>query len=195
MITEAAYQNASALLNIEPAIIKTVAEVESHGSGFLTNGKCKILFEPHIFWKRLQARNINPTVIQKDNEDILYPTWGERPYGKNLAQWDRLARARKINVDAANESASWGKFQILGENYKAAGFNLIQNFVDAMCATEDAHLLAFINFVKSKGLVTALQNKDWAAFAKGYNGNGYKKNEYDVKLKEAYERFKQKSPM
>jgi hypothetical protein len=38
-------------------------------------------------------------------------------------------------------------------------------------------------------LLAALQSHDWAAFAKGYNGPGYAKNAYDVKLAEAYERF------
>lgn len=191
MITETAYLNAAASLNIEPSIIKTVAEIESHGAGFLTNSMCKILFEPHVFWKRLQVHHIDPKPLQKDNADILYQTWGERPYGKNLAQWDRLNRARKINVDAANESASWGKFQIMGENFKEAGFTTISNFVDAMQVSEDAHLLAFVNFIVSKKLVGALRSKDWAAFAKGYNGKSYKKNNYDVKLQQAYERFSQ----
>ena len=35
----------------------------------------------------------------------------------------------------------------------------------------------------------ALQKKDRAAFAKTYNGKGYKKNDYDSKLKNAYDKF------
>lgn len=190
MITESAYTSAANELQIEPAIIKAIAEVESHGAGFLTNGKAKILFEPHVFWKQLQARHIDPVILQKDNDDILYQTWGSRPYGLLIAQWDRLTRARKINVDAANESASWGKFQIMGCNYAESGFSSIQNFVDAMCATEDAHLLAFVNFVMSKGLVEKLKEKNWAAFAERYNGRKYKENKYDTKLAAAYERIK-----
>lgn len=34
-----------------------------------------------------------------------------------------------------------------------------------------------------------LKNKDWAAFAKGYNGPEYAVNKYDVKMKDAYERY------
>jgi hypothetical protein len=31
-------------------------------------------------------------------------------------------------------------------------------------------------------------NKDWAKFARGYNGPGYAQNAYDVKLAQAYEK-------
>lgn len=36
----------------------------------------------------------------------------------------------------------------------------------------------------------ALRNKDWATFARCYNGSGYAVNKYDEKLKAAYEKFK-----
>jgi hypothetical protein len=35
----------------------------------------------------------------------------------------------------------------------------------------------------------ALKKQDWAAFAKAYNGPGYKANKYDTKLAEAYQHF------
>jgi hypothetical protein len=35
----------------------------------------------------------------------------------------------------------------------------------------------------------ALQDRDWAAFAKAYNGKGYAKNKYDEKLAAAYKKF------
>lgn len=190
MISEETYTKAANELQIEEAAIKAVAEVESNGSGFLANGKCKILFEPHIFWKRLIAHGIKPESFQKGNEDILYQTWGERPYGSNITQWDRLTRARKINIGAANESASWGKFQIMGENFKEARFSSVANFVTAMQVDENQHLLAFIEFIKSKDLIEVLRIKDWSTFALVYNGKGYKKNGYDVKLQKAYDGFK-----
>jgi hypothetical protein len=45
------------------------------------------------------------------------------------------------------------------------------------------------NFIKSAGLIDEIQNKDWAGFAKKYNGPAYAQNQYDVKLASAYERF------
>lgn len=34
-----------------------------------------------------------------------------------------------------------------------------------------------------------LQRKDWAGFARGYNGPGYAKNRYDIKLANAYKKY------
>ncbi len=59
-----------------------------------------------------------------------------------------------------------------------------------MSEDEDKHLDAFVNFVKSdKNLLKALQDKDWAAFAKSYNGPDYAKNKYDEKIKSAFDTF------
>ncbi|MCW8039807.1 N-acetylmuramidase domain-containing protein, partial [Acinetobacter entericus] len=49
-----------------------------------------------------------------------------------------------------------------------------------------SQLDAMCRYIKVNGLVNALKNKDWKAFARGYNGSGYAKNNYDVKLANAY---------
>lgn len=87
------------------------------------------------------------------------------------------------------KSASWGKFQIMGFNYKAAGFEDVGAFVDAMKVSEDAQLQAFVNVVKSFGLADKLRRRDWAGFARGYNGENYKINRYDEKLATAYRKY------
>src|SRR6187551_2010118 len=99
MITEKAFNDSAALIGVEPAVIKAVAEVESSGDGFLPDGQVKVLFEPHVFWKELLKRNISPALIL-GNSDILYEKWGSKPYGKNSAQPERLKRAIAINRDA-----------------------------------------------------------------------------------------------
>ena len=189
MITEKAFNDSAILLGVEPAVIKAVAEVESSGDGFLPTGHPKILFEPHVFWAELKKRGIDPKTITGAS-DILYPKWGIGKYAKTSAQPDRLKRAISINKDAALSSASWGKFQIMGYNWQLSGFATLDAFIAAMHIDEDQHLHAFINFVKNKNLVDELQRKDWAGFALGYNGSGYKQNKYDEKLAAAYNKFK-----
>jgi hypothetical protein len=76
----------------------------------------------------------------------------------------------------------------MGFNYKLAGFTVIQDFINAMYKSEAFQLMAFINFIKNTGLKKPLQEKDWVAFAKGYNGRNYAKNNYDVKIQKAYEK-------
>jgi len=90
----------------------------------------------------------------------------------------------------ALNSASWGKFQILGINSKLAGHQDLSSFITAMHKSERAHLDAFCAFVRSKKLVTALQTHDWAAFAFGYNGRGYAEKHYDRRIKEEFDRAK-----
>ncbi len=69
---------------------------------------------------------------------------------------------------------------------KACGCDTVQDFINAMYKSEDEHLRLFMNFINATGLIVALRKKDWAAFAKGYNGAGYKVNRYDTRLKNAY---------
>ena len=54
---------------------------------------------------------------------------------------------------------------------------------------EGEQLKAFVKFIQSKNLDEALKNKDWAKFARGYNGAGYEANQYDLKLEEKYNDF------
>jgi len=67
-----------------------------------------------------------------------------------------------------------------------AGFATVEEYVEKMYESEYQQLLAFCSFLKGTGIVDPLRKKDWAAFARRYNGPGYKKNKYDVKLRQAY---------
>lgn len=54
---------------------------------------------------------------------------------------------------------------------------------------EREHLKAFGKFLEVNKLIPHLQERNWAKFAEGYNGAGYKLNNYDEKLKAAYHWF------
>jgi hypothetical protein len=91
-----------------------------------------------------------------------------------------------LDPDAAFAAASYGAFQILGQNFKACGFASSFEFVLAQCQTEGAQLLAFVSFLKANGLDDELRSNNWAGFARGYNGSAYAANQYDVKLARAF---------
>lgn len=191
MITEQQYAQAAATLGCEVAAIKAVNKVEANGNGFLANGKPKILFEGHVFWKQLLALKIDPRPLQKGNEDVLYPTWNikiVRPYYK-MDQYARLEKAKAIHKDAALKSASWGAFQVMGFNHKTCNYSTVSAFVNAQ-ADEGNQLLCFCNYLKNTQLSVNLRHLDWAGFARGYNGPEYAKNRYDSKLRKAYELFR-----
>lgn len=188
MITEQKYREVAKELGIEVAVIKAVAEVESRGNGFMTNGEPTILFEPHVFWRVLKAKGIDPNKYTKGNTDILYPKFKTGHYGKTSEQHGRLQRAVKIDRDSALMAASWGKFQVLGENYKSLGYKTIQEFINDAYRNEDSHLDMFVRYVKVNNLVRYLKTKDWESFSRGYNGKSYAVNKYPQKLKAAYAR-------
>ena len=66
-------------------------DVETRGSGFDDKGRPRILFERHKFWKYC-----TPAQRQKAPDDICNKVPGG--YGKASEQYDRLARAMKINA-------------------------------------------------------------------------------------------------
>lgn len=190
-------EQTAARLGLEPCLLSAVCHVEARGDGFLPDGRPKILFEPHIFWKELRKRNYNPQKLltradvrraHGDISDILYQKWGARPYGTVNAQWGRLNRARAINEEAALCSASWGAFQIMGFNYDDCGYDSVFDFVADMSTGYSAQLSALGAFLRANGLIAPLKARDWAAFALGYNGPGYAKNRYDTELRQAYEK-------
>ncbi|MFC0181556.1 Protein of unknown function [Pseudarcicella hirudinis] len=188
-ITEAQFQQVANKSGIEVATIKAVNEVEAAGNGFFQDGRPKILFEGHIFWKQLKKKGINPESVQAGNEEVLYPVRDQKKYLKGVKEYDRLNKAIAIDEEAALSSASWGAFQIMGFNFKPAGFSNVKAFVDAMKKDEFEQLKAFSNFITALNLNVNLANHDWKGFAFSYNGKEYLKNKYDSKLKAAYEKF------
>jgi hypothetical protein len=185
-ISEEAFARAAKLLGCEVAAIKAVTEVEGAGQGMLANGKPRILFEPHIFWKQLSAKGIDPNQYAEKNSNILYPAWKAGNYGPSSGQHDKLAKAMAIDGEAALMSASWGVFQVMGFLYKESGFATVQEFANAMGKGEDEQLMAFARLLAATGLDDKIRQRDWAAFARQYNGPAYTKNKYDEKLKKAY---------
>ena len=182
-LTQADVESVAASLHVEPLVIWAVAQVEAGpgDQGFLADGRPNILFEAHIFHQL--------TGGQWDSEfpNISSPKWDPSLYGAAGAhQYGRLASAIPLDREAALQSASWGLFQILGENYAQVGFAGIDDFVAAMCESEGKHLAAFAAFCTTNNLTRFLQAHDWQDFALGYNGAGAAANNYAQRLADAY---------
>lgn len=174
--------------NLEIAVVKAVQEVEAGGRGFAGND-IKLLFEGHVFWKQLKAVGIDPNSVLAGNEDILHPKYiaGNKLY--KLNQMSRLNKAIQINASAAHESASYGLFQIMGFHWKSLGFSSPKSFYDYLSVSEGNQLDCFGKFLEKNNLLIPLRQKNWAKFARGYNGPAYATNKYDIKLEKAYQKF------
>jgi hypothetical protein len=174
------YEDAATQLAAEINAIKAVAQVETMGNAFDNLGRPTILFERHHFHRHTGGK------YDVSNPVVSAETSGG--YGKFSTQYTKLEEAYRLDADAALKSASWGRFQIMGSNHVASGFTSVRGFVWAMVRKESEHLKAFVNFVEgNKRRAKALRDKDWATFAKLYNGAGYAKKGYDKNMKTAYD--------
>lgn len=182
-LNEHDYQNAATLLGADVATIKAVASVESDGGGYLEDGRLKILFEGHWFSRFTEGK------YDKSHPSISHKEWTKSHYIGGAGEYNRLSQAEGLNKDAAWKSTSWGKFQIMGFNHQAAGYPTVEGFVNSMKESESKQLQAFIKFLQTKKLDGYLKSKDWASFAKGYNGPKYAENKYDIRLSQAYKAF------
>lgn len=186
LLLTAAIVAAAEQLGVDPAAVAAVADVESRGDGFLPDGRPKILYERHVMYRRLQQAGVDADVFA-----ARYPALvGKEPggYKGGAAEWFRLSLARDIDRRCADESASWGRYQLMGFHWQALGYESIEAFVAAMHASDDAQLDAFVRFIRGDAaLLKALKDKKWDAFARRYNGPAYKKNAYAAQLAAAYE--------
>ncbi|HET9183459.1 MAG TPA: N-acetylmuramidase domain-containing protein [Candidatus Angelobacter sp.] len=167
-------------LNVNAPEIWTILAVETSGCGYLPDRRPQILFERHIFHKLTGGRF--------DDGSISDPTPGG--YGpRGAPQYDRLLRAIAKDRSAALQSASWGLGQIMGMNFRSAGFDNVEQMVQAMVDSEDQQLLAMAKFLTATGLSSALKVHNWASFARGYNGPNFAINRYDVKLNGEFQKY------
>ncbi|EPF72655.1 N-acetylmuramidase family protein [Acinetobacter rudis] len=188
-LTTEQIEKQAASLSISVPALRAVIEVECKGSGFNSDQTPVILFERHVFRQRLIANNKAQAAekAMRERPDLCNKAAGG--YGLYSAQHGRLNAATQYHRDSALESASWGLGQVMGYHWKSLGYPNLQNFINAMYRDEASQLDAMCRYIKVNNLVKALQNKDWKAFARGYNGPAYAKNQYDVKLANAYKKW------
>lgn len=182
-ITLQDYDDASQHLGVSVSVLRAFARVESCGKGFLDDGRPAILFERHVFYRLLRAKHGKAFADKyaKTHPNIVSTKTGG--YKGGASEWVRMSFACTIDSDCAYQSASWGIFQIMGENWQMLGYTSVDEWVAQMTAGEKYHLDAFLRFVKAKkGLLDALQKADWDKVFTLYNGKNYQKLGYDYKF-------------
>lgn len=204
------WQEAAKALGTGIPELKAIYKVEANGAGYLDDGsvkgkldpedRVKILFEGHRFWLQIVAAKKDPAAFVKKNpkyRSVLYKDWTKEHYEGGSAEWERMSLAIEactefgIPPEAAFDSASYGAFQIMGENAEACGYKSAHEMLtEYNKGGEYEQLMSAVRFIKSKRLHIPLQTHNWAMFAKGYNGSAYRKNEYDIKLANAYNQLK-----
>ena len=179
-------------LNVEVEALVAVAWIESGGRALTTvNGRQEplIRFEGHYFDRRLKGVE----KVKAREAGLSSPIAGavKNPAGQK-ARWALLEKAASIDRQAAYESTSFGVGQVMGAHWAWLGYPDVDELVNDARAGLGGQVRLMEKFIDKAGLADALRHKDWAKFARGYNGTAYKKNAYDRKLAEAFERLRSK---
>lgn len=174
-------------LKVPPGAVIGTLVAESGGAAFASDGRLVIRFEVHLFYRywgeknqdvfnrffsfdRSSAANGFKNHMWRSNVESEFQFF----HGKNNREWDVLNFARALNDTAALMSISMGMSQVVGFNYRAIGYESVQQMFDQFARSAHAQILALFDFVKGPGssspVIAAMQNGDYVAFARAYNG-------------------------
>ncbi|MCB1484852.1 MAG: N-acetylmuramidase family protein [Hyphomicrobiaceae bacterium] len=173
-ITDAHTSQLATELGVHPADIEAIATVESNGFGWFEDGRIKILFEKHWFYKLLSGADRTKAVRQGlARKNWVSPKRGGYKDQSNAdARYRLLAKAIAINEESALRSISMGRFQIMGFNYGLCGFVSAKHMWERFLDSEVNQLRALAKFLEKKGLVEAMRNRDFRKIETVYNGGG-----------------------
>lgn len=182
--TEADIADIARKLGVPYFRLRGIVEVEAPKGPFDRKGRPTMLFEPFQFWKRLPAAK-RKAAVAAGCAMSRRPKRGEYP----ADSYPVLEKALIFDETTALASCSWGRGQVMGFNYVAAGFKDVAAMVSAAMASEANQLRQMAGFIKANGLVKHLKSGDAEAFALGYNGEGYARDGYHTKIRKAWAKW------
>lgn len=179
----ASIKSVAASSNVDAALLCSVVEIEGGSVDAL-------LFERHEFTTNLRTLDPSQIALAKVQGLAVEKWLGSKEYKDEKTHDQRVSMLNKacaINEEAACRSASFGLFQILGSNFRLAGYaNAVELREKFAAGGAQEQLSAFIRMSGKNGALVALKSKDWSKFALIWNGKGFKKNSYDSRLASAY---------
>lgn len=179
-------EKAAREFGLEPKALLAIAEVESAGQVFAkVDGRNEplIRFEGHYFDRRLSGA----AQEKARAAGIASPTAGAVANPRSqVARWQLIEQAAEIDRAAAYESTSWGLGQVMGAHWQWLGFDTVDGLVEEARSGAAGQARLMARYIDKSGLTTALNAHDWEAVGHGYNGPGFAKNGYHLKLAEAY---------
>jgi hypothetical protein len=186
-LTDVDFDTVAAELGVSHKLIRAVRKVEAPRGPFDDEGRPSVLYERHV----ANRSTVPPGRFSTSHPDIFGPPYGAGGYGPFSVQYDRLAAACALDPDAAFKACSWGAFQVLGENATGLGYASAFDMALELTVSEAAHLDSFVRFVKANSLIDELRQcrpgdpESCIPFVSRYNGPGFRRFNYHVKLAEA----------
>jgi hypothetical protein len=176
-------------LGVEPAALAALVEIESAGRTHAMvagKGEPLIRFEGHYFDRRLSDEK---RALARQEGLASPQVGGIRNPASQPARWNLLRRAATLDRVAAYESTSWGVGQVMGAHWAWLDYATVDALVAEARNGVAGQLRLMARYLKKAGLLDALRKHDWPAVARGYNGPAYRRNRYDTKLANSYERY------
>jgi len=196
LIEEKHYDTLSQEMGVEKNVFKAVAKVESGGrNSFISKDPqlSKILYERHKAYKhtKKQKGKVKADELQTSNDNLFNKARGG--YKGGIKEHERLKDASELldnNRSIPIMSASWGKFQVLGEYYTYL-YDSAEDLEKAQNMCEIQQFRFFRTYLEdvAPSIINAMKAKDWKNIARLYNGPRYYENDYDNKMKKAYEKY------
>ncbi|MDE6303501.1 MAG: N-acetylmuramidase family protein [Paramuribaculum sp.] len=190
-LTEADYREVAAELGVEVAALKAIVEIEAGKDhlGIVEDSLPVINFDLTMF-KRFAGKH----GVNLGNQRAAHPEVFAKPnvtrYGNHqLAQHARFNGACDIDEKTAIYATFWGMFQIGGFNWKLCDTESPQQFVELMSRSERDQLELFARLITKCDYVKYLQAKNWAEFARHYNGPSYARRGYHTRMANAFAKY------
>ena len=162
---------------LEVEQVEAVALLESSNAGFYDDGRVKVRFESYWFQQLTNGAydQSHPTLSDAGGccySDPSTPGW----------EWARVLEAMALDREAALESTSFGRFQVLGLDWELFGYRSIDEFVEGM-NDETKHLEVFGAYIQAKDIRDDLANEDFLGFGSVYNPGD---SSYGPRLEQAF---------
>lgn len=190
-LTENDYAQVAAELGVEVAAIKAVVEIETGRTrrGFNADKTPIVSFNIKVFTTMTRRHKVKLSDYTKTHP-LVFSRLNIKRFGSSqAAEHARVREAMSIDSVCAIEGTFWGMFQIGGFNWKRCSVASPFEFMELMSRSERDQLELFAAFLRNSGLLKHLQEKNWVAFARGYNGPTYASHAYHTRLAAAYRKY------
>lgn len=183
---------------IRPAAVLALIEVETNGATFEADGRTpQLLYERHVAWREAAKRPAGQRLRAAfAAAGLAIPKWSRatqyKDQGNSASRLALIRRARLIDEETADRSASWGVGQTMGFLAEELGFPNAVAMVDHMTGSLAGQFDCMIGEIKNKHLIEPLNAGNYSRVARVYNGPGYAANRYDTRLADADKRWTRK---
>lgn len=172
--------------------VRTVAAVETRGSGWDSFGFPSVLYEQHYFWDLTKGRT-GITDFANPNRSKKYYLDADKDNIND--SWEKVAAASLYDARAAFCSISVSKFQIMGKWYDKLGFDEPWEMAYAVANDEAIHYQLMVNWIILNNQLKAFRALSGSAeacraFAKFWNGGAYATHNYHGRLASSYLKYK-----